>query len=125
MSARPFKILALIALVLALSVALALPGASGAAGVRPASTRAPAASAPRARISVVNGQAAEAGTFPWLAVVFHEGEGEAFQCTGTVVSPNVVLTAAHCVENPRTGHRYTASGYLIVTGTVDWTHTPR
>ena len=117
MSAAPIRIPVLIALVLALSVALGLPGVGGAAGARGQS--------PSARISVVGGQAAEPGTFPWLVVVFHEGEGEAFQCTGTVVSPNVILTAAHCVEDPRTGHRYTASGYLIVTGTVDWTHAPR
>ena len=117
MSAPPIKIVVLIALVLALSVALGLPGASGAVGAHVPN--------PKARVSIVNGQAAEPATFPWLAVVFHEGEGEDFQCTGTVVSPNVVLTAAHCVEDPRTGHRYTASGYLIVTGTVDWTKTPR
>jgi secreted trypsin-like serine protease len=105
----PAKILGLIAL--ALAIALTIPGASQAS--------------PRARTSIVNGTTAEPGTFPWLAVIFHEGEGEAFQCTGTVVSPNVVLTAAHCVEDPRTGDRYSASGYFVVTGTVDWTQTPR
>ena len=74
MSAPPIKILVLIALVLALSVALGLPGASGAAG-----THVPN---PKARISIVNGQAAEPATFPWLAVVFHEGEGEDFHAPG-------------------------------------------
>ncbi len=101
-----------IALSVVLAVVLALAGPSS-------------ASPPTAREAIVGGQVAEPGTFPWLAVVFHEGEGEAFQCTGTVVSPNVVLTAAHCVEDPRTGARYTASGYFVVTGTVDWTLTQR
>ena len=105
------KISGLIALLLAL--ALAIPAASS------------AASGPAARMAIVNGAAAEPGTFPWLAVIFHEGEGEAFQCTGTVVSPNVILTAAHCVEDPRSGDRYTASGYFVVTGTTDWSQTPR
>ncbi len=106
---------------LALALALALVGASSASS-RPAVA---GSAAPSAHVSIVNGVAAEAGTFPWLAVIFHEGEGESFQCTGTVVSPNVVLTAAHCVEDPRTGNRYTAAGYFVVTGTVDWTLTPR
>jgi secreted trypsin-like serine protease len=102
-----------LAVVMALLLALAAPAVSA------------AASGPSARAAIVNGAAAEPGTFPWLAVVFHEGEGEAFECTGTVVSPNVILTAAHCVEDPRTGDRYSAGGYLVVTGNVDWTQTPR
>jgi secreted trypsin-like serine protease len=99
-------------LAIALSVVLALAGPSS-------------ASPPAAREAIVGGQLAAAGTFPELAVIFHEGPGEAFECTGTVVSANVVLTAAHCVEDPRTGDRYTASGYRVVTGTVDWTVSPR
>lgn len=123
MRAPPKKTPGPIALALALAIALtlALVGASSASS-RPAGG---GPGGPRAHVSIVNGVAAEAGTFPWLAVIFHEGEGESFQCTGTVVSPNVVLTAAHCVEDPRTGNRYTAAGYFVVTGTVDWTLTPR
>ncbi len=131
MPAPPKKIPGLIALVVAFALALAPAGASATSrGHSPAGSAGGAAPrgsrpAPRARASIVNGAVAEPGTFPWLAVIFHEGEGESFQCTGTVVSPNVVLTAAHCVEDPRTGNRYTAAGYFVVTGTVNWTMTPR
>ncbi|HUH81501.1 MAG TPA: serine protease [Solirubrobacteraceae bacterium] len=139
MPAPPTKILGTFALAVAL--ALASAGSAAAAGARagrhyrvhsrhhPVQAAGPPAAqvagSPAARTAIVDGAAAEASTFPWLAVIFHEGEGEAFQCTGTVVSPNVILTAAHCVEDPRSGDRYTASGYFVVTGTVDWTQTTR
>jgi V8-like Glu-specific endopeptidase len=35
-------------------------------------------------------------------------------CTASVVGPNVVLTAAHCVHDPRTHHDY--AGFLFVPG---------
>jgi secreted trypsin-like serine protease len=57
--------------------------------------------------------------------VFHEGAGEGFLCTGTVVAPNVVLTAAHCAEDVRTGARFSASGYAVVTGNVDFAASSR
>ena len=60
-----------LALALALALSLALVGASS-ASARPAGA---GSGGPRAHVSIVNGVAAEAGTFPWLAVIFHEGEG--------------------------------------------------
>ena len=42
------------------------------------------------------------------------------QCSGTVVAPNLVLTAGHCAENMPTGVPNEASGYQVVTGNVDW-----
>jgi putative cofactor-binding repeat protein len=115
---------------LAVLAGLALPLQSGAV---PVSTRAHRGSSaavrhrgsPAAHAAIVGGMPAEPGTFPWLAAVFHEGPREGFQCTGTVVAPNVVLTAAHCVEDVRTGGRYSARGYAVVTGNVDYTATPR
>ena len=44
---------------------------------------------------------APSGTFPWLAslfVLFRSGEA-LFMCAGTVVTPNLILTAAHCFTN--------------------------
>jgi secreted trypsin-like serine protease len=62
---------------------------------------------------------AAAGTFPSLAYVEdHQGRG-AYQCTGTVVAPNLVLTAAHCVENTSTEVERDPWGYRVTTGNVD------
>lgn len=74
-----------------------------------------------ASASVVGGQAAEPGTFPWMAfVVDFKGSEEEIVCSGTVLAPNLVLTAAHCVVNLESGAVNEASGYRVVTGNVDW-----
>jgi hypothetical protein len=43
-------------------------------------------------------------------------------CSGTVVSPNVVLTAAHCAVDESTGSPLDPSVFKVVTGAVDWTN---
>lgn len=73
-----------------------------------------------AHIAVVGGQTAEPGTFPWMAYVLDVRGNDAGQCSGTVVAPNLVLTAGHCAENVQTGVPNEASGYQVVTGNVDW-----
>ncbi len=72
--------------------------------------------------AIIGGTEAEAGAFPQLASIVHEGdgEGESFACTGTVVAANVVLTAGHCGESTETGLIEAASGYAVTTGNVDW-----
>jgi Trypsin len=47
-----------------------------------------------------------------------DGEG-AGQCSGTVVAPNLVLTAGHCAENTQNGALNQVSGYRVLTGNVD------
>jgi secreted trypsin-like serine protease len=74
--------------------------------------------APRAHAAVVDGSAATAGTWPWLAFVANVQQSTA--CSGTVIAPMVVLTAAHCAEDLSTGAVYPASALRVVTGTVDW-----
>jgi secreted trypsin-like serine protease len=73
-----------------------------------------------AHIAVVGGQSAEPGTFPWMAYVLDVHGDYAGQCSGTVVAPDLVLTAGHCAENMQTGVLNEASGYQVVTGNVDW-----
>jgi len=74
----------------------------------------------RAHIAVIGGQSAEPGTFPWMAYVLDVRGNEVGQCSGTVVAPNLVLTAGHCAEDMKTGVVNEASGYRVVTGNVDW-----
>src|SRR5580693_3623820 len=71
---------------------------------------APAAPAQRppavAHTSIIGGRAAQAGSFPSLAYVIDIQGRYAYQCTGTVVAPSLVLTAGHCAEDTSTGARY-------------------
>lgn len=72
-----------------------------------------------ATASIVGGRAATIEEFPSLAYIqAREGKG-GFACTGTVVAPRVVLTAAHCIEDLERG-RFTPTGrYAVATGTTN------
>jgi secreted trypsin-like serine protease len=91
------------ALACALLVALVLPAS--------------AAAEAGAQASVIGGRAASIAEFPSLTFIeADEGERHTFSCTGTVVAPRVILTAAHCVEDVETG-RFTAThAYAVATG---------
>jgi secreted trypsin-like serine protease len=82
-----------------------------------------AARVPWAHAAIVGGAAAPAGSFPWLAYVYDDLGVAAEACTGTVVAPNLVLTAAHCVENISSGATDPASGFTVITGSLDWSDT--
>ncbi|HTA14418.1 MAG TPA: trypsin-like serine protease [Solirubrobacteraceae bacterium] len=69
--------------------------------------------------SIVGGAPAEDGTFPSLAYIVDVQGRDIYQCTGTVIAPNLILTAGHCAEDMRTGALNRPSGYRVVTGTVD------
>jgi secreted trypsin-like serine protease len=71
---------------LAIAAAAVLAAAPGAA--------APAAAAPTARAAVVGGGIAPAGAYPWI-VAMSRG------CGGSLIAPDRILTAAHCVEDLR------------------------
>lgn len=48
---------------------------------------------------VVGGSAAKPGSYPWMAMLTNQ-YGDFF-CGGTIITNNIILTAAHCVEgNP-------------------------
>ena len=73
-----------------------------------------------AHVAVIGGQPADPGTFPWMAYILDVRGSEVGQCSGTVVAPNLVLTAGHCAENMQTGALNEASGYRVLTGNVNW-----
>jgi secreted trypsin-like serine protease len=66
---------------------------------------------PRAHATVINGQLAT-GPGP-LAVLATDNDG---LCSGSVISSNVVLTAAHCVHDLDTGQVLDASSFVVQTG---------
>jgi secreted trypsin-like serine protease len=57
-----------------------------------------AAKGPRARASVVGGTPASISNWPFAVAVLTPRT----LCTGSVISPTKILTAAHCVSNPAT-----------------------
>jgi secreted trypsin-like serine protease len=75
-----------------------------------------AVAAPEAKASIIGGEAASILSFPSLSYIQAETPSQAFACTGTVISPRVILTAAHCVENLESGGYTPASGYAIAAG---------
>jgi secreted trypsin-like serine protease len=96
--------------------------AIGAFGSRPpdgrAASRASKTARPRARSAVIGGASAKAGSFPWLAYVKDNYGHGVYECSGTVVSPSLVLTAAHCATSPSGAERDPA-GYTVTTASVD------
>jgi secreted trypsin-like serine protease len=81
--------------------------------------REPHRAGPTAHAAVIDGSTAAPGTWPWLAFVANVQLSTA--CSGTVVSPMVVLTAAHCAEDINSGALYPPSAFGVVTGALDWT----
>lgn len=71
-----------------------------------------------AQASIIGGRAAAIAEFPSLAYIEASQGDSGFACTGTVVSPRVILTAAHCVEDVERG-TFTPSGrYAVATATT-------
>ena len=87
----------------------------------PASVRAVSGERPRGHASIVGGKPAAQGMFPSLAYIADKRGRTIGQCTGTVVAPNLVLTAGHCAEDVNTEVERDPTGYFVVTGNVDWT----
>jgi secreted trypsin-like serine protease len=65
------------------------------------------------------------GQLEFMAFILHyDALGNPdFDCSGTVISANVVLTAGHCAVDESTGATLDPGGYRVVTGAADWTDT--
>ena len=80
-------------------------------------TPAAAGAAPAAHASIIRGDVAAIADFPSLAfIAARTGKDEGFACTGTVIAPRLILTAAHCVEDLHFGGFTAAPAYKIATG---------
>ncbi|SDL09740.1 Trypsin [Glycomyces sambucus] len=67
-------------------------------------------------VQVIGGQPAEEGQYPWLVGLGSPGDGTPWErqfCGGSVIAADVVLTAAHCVEDAA------AEDLVIFSGSVD------
>jgi trypsin len=77
------------------------------------------------RPNIIGGYGAVQSDWGFMAfVAYFDSSGNAeFVCSGTVIAPNVVLTAGHCAVDDGTDVPLDPSGYVVVTDSVDWTNT--
>jgi secreted trypsin-like serine protease len=70
-------------------------------------------------VAIVGGAPAADRTFPWLAHIEDFRGHTVGECAGSVVAPNLVLTAGHCAENTETEVEDPAAGYYVTTGAAE------
>ena len=66
---------------------------------------------------VVGGTPVAPGGFPYTAYIQAATSIGAATCTGSVIAPTIILTAAHCVFDQGTGVALPAGAFSVVTGT--------
>jgi len=99
---------------IATATALALAIAPAAAQAAPEK---PAVDAPPAQARIINGTVAPDGTWPFIASLRSASTGGNF-CGGSVIAPNLILTAAHCVTLKNSTTKVASSSLYAVTKQV-------
>ena len=84
-------------------------GSADASGITPRSD---------VRASIIGGASAKQGALKFMAFIQSSTSTRTIDCSGTVVAPTLVLTAAHCVIDASTGAVNAPSSYVVVTGSA-------
>ncbi len=71
------------------------------------------------RAGIIGGVSVASTTLPALTYVRIRWRHSIVQCTGTLVAPNAILTAAHCLESSRTGKVAAAAQVRVLVGHLD------
>lgn len=69
---------------------------------------------PAASTRIIGGKTAD-DTMPWV-VLFHMSGGNDITCTGSVIAPRWIVTAAHCILNSRSDGYVTEQGTEVTYG---------
>ena len=89
-----------------------------------AALTAPAVAGPTATAPVIGGTRTADGAFPGVGALLYSFGGQTMAgCTGTLIAPTVVLTAAHCLDPEVTGG-LAPSGFTFDHDTVSHSPTP-
>ena len=80
---------------------------------------APAAATPGHDRRIVGGQTTTIGSWPWQVAIVSAGSGSAYNrqfCGGSLLTPKIVVTAAHCVYGEDSRRFVSPSSIHVVTG---------
>jgi hypothetical protein len=56
---------------------------------------------------IIGGNAAQKGSWPWMAAIFYSKKKEHVWCGGALINNEWILTAAHCFANSMNKDHYT------------------